>query len=328
MLRASVTIATWNRREILGQLLEALVHQTVPASEYEVIVCDSDSTDGTREAVSILAAQHANIRYIDVPLNNLAAKRNAGIRAANSEIVIFMDDDAVPETRFIESHVRAHKGTEDVVFCGQIRYPDAWIRRSNYFRYRDSRHLGAARTKIRSDNVPPWMITVMNLSFKRSEIAGKVGDVSEEFKRYGGEDTEFGFRIVAAGIRLVYLPEALVTHYEYGGSIDKYYRKLYVCARDSAPILLEHVPEFRYVTKGRHLEQIYSNRGVGSLLLRALASICTLRWSVRLLIRLLESTDGMSWLYSKCAYLYLSSVAIVAGIADRSSQRQGSMWFD
>ena len=92
-LKASVVISTWNRRELLEKQLESLINQTVEMSEYEIIVCDSGSTDGTKAAVSSLAACHENIRYVEVPVNNPAAKRNKGIRSARADIVILMDDD-------------------------------------------------------------------------------------------------------------------------------------------------------------------------------------------------------------------------------------------
>lgn len=328
MLRASVAIATWNRHTLLEMVLKSLVSQTIPSSEYEVIVCDSDSTDSTKDLVLTLVRRYPNIRYINVPENNPAAKRNAAIRAAVASIVILLDDDAVPEANFVEAHIRAHVGRELVLYCGQIRYPSEWIQTSNYFRYRDSRHLGPKRPEIDCDNLPPWMITTMNMSFKRDEIVSRAGYLSEEFSRYGGEDVEFGLRIASGGIRMVYLPQALIRHYEYEGSIRKYFRKLYISSCDSAPILFKLAPEFRNATKVRYLEHIYANHTFTTCLLRMGADICISRRSVQLLIGFLEATDRYSWLYSKFAYFYLTSIATTAGIRDRSQQWKKSMWFD
>ena len=303
----------------------------MPSSEYEVIVCDSSSTDGTRDAVLALAARYNNVRYVNVTLNILAVKRNEGIRAAAADIIIFMDDDAVPDVRFVESHVKAQEASTGIVFCGQIRYPEKWVKQSNYFRYRDSRHLGPSRPHITPGQVPPWMITVMNLSFKRSEMVRQVGYVSEEFVRYGGEDVELGFRIARAGMKLVYLPEALVLHYEYKGSIAQYYQKLYVGSRDSAPVLHRLAPEFLNSTKGRYLERIYAEKSAYTLVPRLVARICTGSWAVRLAIGCLERVDRFHFMYSSVGYHYVTAISIMAGIRDRlrtfEPYQSDGVWF-
>jgi GT2 family glycosyltransferase len=302
------------------------------ASEYEVIVCDSSSTDGTEDAMVASAARYNNVRYVNVALNNPAVKRNAGIRAAKADILILMDDDVIPDKSFVDTHVKAQEASTGVVYCGQIRYPKSWIEKSNYFRYRDSRHLGTSRPEIAPSHLPPWMITTMNLSLKRSEIVSQVGYVSEEFMRYGGEDVEFGFRIAASGIKLIYLPEALVDHYESDGSIRKYYRKLYLASRDSAPVLYRLAPEFLPATKGSYLERIYAGSSAYTIFLRLVAWICTHPWTVRLVIGCLEQVDRFHFLYLPSAYRYLTAVATLAGIRDRSRTSQSSQlkgaWFE
>ena len=164
-LKISVAIATWQRKTLLSRLILALEEQTVPRDDYEIIVCDSGSADGTSEMMVELCKRFTNIKYINLPINTLSAKRNEGIRRASAPIVLFMDDDLQPVKPFLEAHLRAHNAGENVVFCGQIRFPAKWIERSNYFRYRDSRHLGHTRPEINHMDIPYMMLVVMNLSF-------------------------------------------------------------------------------------------------------------------------------------------------------------------
>ena len=324
MLRASVIITTWNRRELLQQVVEVLANQTIPASEYEVIVCDSSSTDGTKDAILTLAACYNNVRYLSVALNNPAVKRNEGIRAVKANIIIFLDDDVIPDKHFVESHVTAHEAGTGIVCFGQVRYPEEWIKQSNYFRYRDSRHLGPSRPDISQNELPPSMLGAGNLSFKRSEIVSQVGCFSEEFIRYGGEDVELGYRMAAAGMKLVYLPEALGLHYEYESSIRRYYRKLYLCSRDSAPVLYRLAPESVHATKVRYLERIYADSSARTIVPRLVVRICTHPWAVWLVIRCLERMDRLHFLYFPSAYRYLTAVATLAGIRDRSRTSEPS----
>lgn len=186
MIKATVIVTTWNRREVLEGLLAALGKQTLANADFEVLVCDSESTDGTRGAVEAAAKLYGNIHYVSISANNPSAKRNEGIQRARTDTVIFLDDDVIPEPGLVEAHVRAHEGATGVAFCGQVRYPATWVRRSNYFRFRDLRHIGPAR-RLDPKNIPFWNIVVMNLSFKRSELLFHVGYFSEEFAGcYGG----------------------------------------------------------------------------------------------------------------------------------------------
>ena len=210
--KISITIATYRRRELLARVIGAIEDQSVSWDEYEVIVCDSASGDGTRQMMSGLVAQYPNLRYVDLELNTLSAKRNAGVRESRAPLVAFLDDDAIPAFDFVAAHLRAHQGRSDQFICGGVRFPQAWIARSNYFRFRDSRHLGPSRRDVDGENIPYPMIVVMNCSFRKEEILNRVGLVSEEFNRYGGEDYEFGYRVARAGLKIRFAPEALVEH--------------------------------------------------------------------------------------------------------------------
>jgi GT2 family glycosyltransferase len=87
----SIVISTLDRAEWLARLLPALAELDYPA--VEVIVVNGPSTDGT----SALLAQFAHrIKVESCPAANLSRSRNVGIAAAAGEVVVFIDDDALP----------------------------------------------------------------------------------------------------------------------------------------------------------------------------------------------------------------------------------------
>lgn len=315
--RITVTIATYRRRELLERVIRAVENQSIPREEYEVIVCDSSSGDGTREMIGGLMTEYPNLRYVDLDINTLSSKRNAGIRDARSPLIIFLDDDAIPAHEFIEEHLKAHEGRENQFICGNVRFPASWIARSNYFRFRDSRHLGPSRPDVDPEDIPHHMIVVMNGSFRREDVLSRVGLVSEEFARYGGEDYEFGYRIARAGFRIRFAPGALVEHHEHGGSIRQYMKKLYITSRDSLPVLDRLAPGSRTGAIAKLLETGNPMDGWKTRIARGFVRFLLPDWCIRIATRMLEATDGRPWCYSPWLFRYAFAGAMRQGIRDR-----------
>ena len=313
----SVTIATFRRRELLEQVVRAVENQSVSRDQYEVIVCDSSSGDGTSEMMFGLMAEFPNLRFIDLEVNTLAAKRNAGVREARAAIIIFLDDDAVPAPDFVAGHLEAHRAGARQFVCGNVRFPEAWVERSNYFRFRNSRHLGPGRPDVDLENIPYQMIVVMNGSFRKEEIVNQVGLVSEEFQRYGGEDFEFGYRVARAGLKIRFAPEATVDHFEHGGSIRQYMKKLYITSRDSLPVLYRLAPGSRETALSRLLETPSESDSWPSRLTQTVMRIVLSPSLIDLAESILEATDGCGWCYFPLLFRYAFAGAMLRGIRDR-----------
>lgn len=84
----SVVIPTYNRVDLLPQAIASVRAQRV--TDYEIVVVDDGSQDGTREYVQGLGPQ---IRYLRQENRGPGAARNAGVRAARGEYVAFLDSD-------------------------------------------------------------------------------------------------------------------------------------------------------------------------------------------------------------------------------------------
>ncbi len=323
MLRATVIVSTWNRCEVLERLLAALGKQTLANTEYQVVVCDSESTDGTKNAVEAAAEKYGNVHYANVAENNPCAKRNEGIRRARADIVILLDDDVVPEPGFVETHVRAHEAGSGVVFCGQIRYPVEWVKRSNYFRFRDRRHLGPTRQELDPKDIPFRNLVTMNLSFKRSEVLPRVGYFSDEFAHcYGGDDYEFGYRIARSNLRIQYLPDAIGYHHEWGGSLRMHFHKLYISSRDAWPIIFRLMPASAHCTKWLYLEQVSADDDWRTRLIKWSIQPFISRRMASGICQVLEYIDGRSYLFCPAAYLYVGAVAHSLGCRDREQAQK------
>ncbi|MBI4722151.1 MAG: glycosyltransferase family 2 protein [Candidatus Stahlbacteria bacterium] len=114
--KASVIIATYNRKELLRYCLERLLNQTTP--DYEIIVVDDGSTDNTSELNEIKRVRYfRNANQMGQPFS-----RNKGIREANGEIIIFVDSDVMVGRKFIEDHISLHKIGERLIVQGLVRH--------------------------------------------------------------------------------------------------------------------------------------------------------------------------------------------------------------
>jgi glycosyltransferase involved in cell wall biosynthesis len=95
--RISVVIATRNRAPLLAMALEGLRAQQFPPDDFEVVVVDNGSTDGTHDLVTARANSSMKVAYIFEPRLGLSIARNTGWRAAEGMWVAFLDDDAIPQ---------------------------------------------------------------------------------------------------------------------------------------------------------------------------------------------------------------------------------------
>lgn len=93
----SVIIPTFNEEENIAQCLVSLTHQTVPRSEYEIIVVDGGSKDATCE----IARKYAD-RVLIQTSRKVGGARNDGVATATGEIVATTDADCILPTDWIE----------------------------------------------------------------------------------------------------------------------------------------------------------------------------------------------------------------------------------
>ena len=122
MIEVSVVIPTYNRLDALSQVLPTLLAQDLPPEQYELLVCDSNSSDGTAEYVSEMESRHRSVRRLAGAYSGRAAARNAGIAAARGTVVLFNDADILASPNLISSHLRRHRERTGIAHaCRKLR---------------------------------------------------------------------------------------------------------------------------------------------------------------------------------------------------------------
>lgn len=227
MIEASVIIGTLNQKDILKRTLGSLFNQTYPADKYEIILVDSMSSDGTEAMVKSLPAP-CKFTYFRQENKGKVNARNNALRKAVGTIIIFTDADIPVEKNWIEEHIKAHHQYKNTAFAGQtIR-----LRREDLT---DTE----LPTKYKAFQKIPWSYFMTgNLSVSRDLIL-KAGLFDENFKEYGWEDIELGYRLHKMGISLRFLPSAL-NHHIHPVSEKDFLKILYKMGRSAAIFYKKH----------------------------------------------------------------------------------------
>lgn len=207
-IRISVVIPTYNRKGLLRCCLEAVTRQDYP--DYEVIVVDDGSTDGTGEMVQ---REFPQVRYIrQEPNRGPAAARNRGIEAATGEIAAFTDDDCLVPQDFLAHLADGYRRYPEVAGVGgYLEAPDEVLPRNPFAQYEahvthyvyragPEEYLGGFECPAGGTN---------SMSYQK-EVLMAVGGFDETFPLPGGEDADLKWRVVQRGYRLLYVPVKVV----------------------------------------------------------------------------------------------------------------------
>ena len=216
----SVVIPTFNRRETLAEVLPLLARQTLPLGQYEILLCDSGSTDGTRELIADLNIP--NLRHI-CPAENRgrSGARNAGVRAAMGEIVLFTDADILASPNLLEEHLKVHRSRGRCAVVGLEVQVDTL---AEFEQVRDNPYDKGRHMHGRSDKEMSWLFFLTGNASAPREALVEVGLFDENFTIYGHEDLELGYRLQKAGYPILYSAGAVNYHWHpvsFGERCDK-----------------------------------------------------------------------------------------------------------
>jgi len=216
-LRVSVVIPTHNRKSALLRCLDALARQSVLPQEFEVLVVDDGSTDGTREAVEH-RRDPFRLRYFRQEPSGPGAARNLGIEQAAGELVLMIGDDIYGDERLIEEHLLAHATRPEpgTAILGHIDWP-AWMTPNPVMEYvcGDGMLQFAYPLISRLPALDHRFFYTSNISLKRAFLqdaaaAGVRFDPS--FRHAAFEDSEFAMRLTPRGLRIHYAASARAVH--------------------------------------------------------------------------------------------------------------------
>lgn len=212
-MNVSLVIPTYNRGKTLCNTLEMFVKDE--SIMFEIIIVDQSDKAYPR-LIDLTIRYKDKIRYFSIKKKGLPHARNYGISKAAGDIVIFCDDDVIPQNGFVCSHVKNY-GEKDVGCVGgrvvtgnnNNTNDDKRTLKIGSFREFDGRLTDNFNGKVRQ-NIDH--VQGCNMSF-RKELVLMAGGFDE---RFGGsahlEETDLCMRIRNMGYKIVFEPSAELIH--------------------------------------------------------------------------------------------------------------------
>lgn len=203
---ASIVISTYNRCEALLLTLEALGRQTVAPEEYEILVVDDGSSDGTSEVVGRMQLPCA-LRVFRQPENRgVSAGRNLGIRHAQGQYLILLSDDLIVPKNFIATHVAMLERFPGYWVMGGLQQLEE-LSTTPFGRFLEQKEQESVRSSLATPPVEPnlWEVgsfTARNVSLPRADLE-RTGLFDEQF-RISCEDQDLAHRARDLGIRFLF----------------------------------------------------------------------------------------------------------------------------
>jgi GT2 family glycosyltransferase len=249
----SVIIVTYNRCKDLAECLDSLFNLNEPPSE--VIVVDSNSTDGTHKLV-----KNYQLKFINIKERSMVRARNIGFQNAKNDVVAYLDDDVVVSKDWSKYILEPYKDKFVAGVVGRvIPYDDEKTV------YLPAKHNAIGKvfangTILGNFDVPtqqPIEVDTLigcNMTFRRNLLL-KIGGFDENFRgSCFRDDTDISLRLKRLNYKLIYHPKAIVWHKFKGKTVSNkwfywiVYNHTYFYLKNFEPITMWKIITYLFAT--------------------------------------------------------------------------------
>ncbi len=211
-----ICVYTEDRWDQILAAVASVQSQTRPAAEIVVV---TDHNDVLHDRLIAAYAAEPGVHVTpNVEPAGLSGGRNSGIAATRSEVVAFLDDDAVASEGWLSALAAAYQDPGVIAAGGEIE-PDWATRRPAWWPRSFDWVVGCTYEGMPTSSAPVRNVIGANMSFRRSildHIGGFVHGVGRARGRpMGGEETELSIRAIRhdPSATILYVPEASVRHH-------------------------------------------------------------------------------------------------------------------
>lgn len=194
----SVIVPVYNGDKYIKKCLDSLSRQTLPASQYEVIIVDNGSTDN-----SVAMTGGYRVEIIKELKRGSYAARNTGIRKARGSIIAFIDVDCIAANDWLEQAVKFYDNNANAdIVAGKVKfYSDQPLSVLGYF---------DKNTFLNQEYAMKTGTAKTANMFVSSKAFGTIGYFDDALK--SGGDVNWTAEAVSKGATIHYEPKAIVYH--------------------------------------------------------------------------------------------------------------------
>ncbi len=223
-LSVSVVIPAFERPALLARTLAGLANQQgYPANLISVVVADDGST---ADIAGVVKRSGLDATYVRQEHDGYGAgrARNLGAGVTDADVLLFLDADCLPVPDLVARHMTWHHRSQSAVVIGSRRYADtsdldpgepgfaARIWQLNGEDTEDWRSVLYRRTNGLAHGTEAFRAFLSgNVSVRRAQFTA-LGGFSLDFRSWGGEDTELGWRLFQAGLWFIPESRAIIYH--------------------------------------------------------------------------------------------------------------------
>lgn len=217
----SVVIPCLNEAEYIEATLQSIQEQDPCDEEWEVVVADGGSTDGTREALDRWMQRAPQFRWIDNPSRFTPQALNLGIKAAKGETIIILGAHARCAPDFIRRNAEALRAHPESACVGGVVEQVHGTPVSRRIGAALSTPFGVGDARFRTGGTAGHVDTVAFGAY-RKEALEEIGLFDERLVR--NQDDELNFRLHEAGWRIWFDPR-IRSSYHVRSSYGKLFRQ-------------------------------------------------------------------------------------------------------
>lgn len=239
--RVSIIIVTFNNKELLSETLRSLLKQAY--RNFEIIVVDNNSTDGTSD---LMKTAFPEILYIRSDKNlGFSGGNNLGLKHARGEYVALLNNDAVAQPAWLGTLVKTMNEVPDVGICASkmIAYGTEVIDSagdgfsSNLKGFKRGEGLSSSSY----DEYGYVFGACAGAALYRRKMLDEIGFLDDDFFLIH-EDTDFNLRAQIAGWKVLYVPDAVVYHKVRSTIGQMSDTAIYYTLRNSEYVRIKNIP--------------------------------------------------------------------------------------
>jgi GT2 family glycosyltransferase/glycosyltransferase involved in cell wall biosynthesis len=219
---ASVVIPNWNGRDLMEKYLPSVILAMAGNTANEVIIVDNGSSDGSAD---FIRQNFPQVKLIALDRNlGFGGGSNAGVRAANNDIVVLLNSDMRVEPGFLDPLLAGFADERVFAVSCQILFTDTEKRREETGLTQGWWEEGGLRVRHRIDDritglYPCFYGGGGSCAFDRRKFL-ELGGFDPLLEPFYLEDTDLGYQAWKRGWKVLYQPRSVVYH-EHRGTIGK-----------------------------------------------------------------------------------------------------------